>query len=171
MHVSLSALEKALRLVDDLAETDDPADFGERALPGLDRLIPCDSLSYNEIGPAPGRVVTCSHPAGLVTPVTLAVFAAYMHEHPLVTHHRATGDGSPVKISDFLSRERFHRLGLYAEFFRHLPVEHQLAVSLPSPDTPDCRHCPQPQQRRFQRGRPRPSRCPARAADDRPGAC
>ena len=26
MHVSLSALEKALRLVDDLAETDDPAD-------------------------------------------------------------------------------------------------------------------------------------------------
>jgi hypothetical protein len=31
MHVSLSALEKALRLVDDLAETDDPADFGERA--------------------------------------------------------------------------------------------------------------------------------------------
>ena len=80
-------------------------------------------------------MVTCSHPAGLVTPVTLAVFAAHVHEHPLVTHYRATGDGSPVKISDFLSRERFHRLGLYAEFFRHLPVEHQLAVSLPSPDT------------------------------------
>ena len=135
MHVSLSALEKALRLVDDLAETDDPADFGERALPGLDRLIRCDSLTYNEIGPAPSRVVTCSYPADLVTPATLAVFAAYVHEHPLVAHYRATGDGSPVKISDFLSRERFHRLGLYAEFFRHLPVEHQLAVSLPSPDT------------------------------------
>ena len=52
-----------------------------------------------------------------------------------MTYYRATGDGSPVKISDFLSRERSHRLGLYAEFFRHLPVEHQLAVSLPSPDT------------------------------------
>ncbi len=38
MHVSLSALEKELRLVDDLAETEDPADFGERALPGLGRL-------------------------------------------------------------------------------------------------------------------------------------
>ena len=135
MHVSLSALEKALRLVDDLAETDDPADFGERALPGLDRLIRCDSLTYNEIGPAPSRVVTCAYPADLVTPATLAAFAAYVHEHPLVAHYRATGDGSPVKISDFLSRERFHRLGLYAEFFRHLPVEHQLAVGLPSPDT------------------------------------
>ena len=84
MHVSLSALEKALRLVDDMAETDDPADFGERALPGLDRLIRCDSLTYNEIGPSPGRVVTCSYPADLVTPATLAVFAAYVHEHPLV---------------------------------------------------------------------------------------
>jgi DNA-binding CsgD family transcriptional regulator len=133
VHVSLSALEKALRLVDDLAETDDPADFGERALPGLGRLIRCDSLTYKEIGPAPGRVVT--YPADLVTPATLAVFAAYVHEHPLVAHYRATGDGSPVKISDFLSQERFHRLGLYAEFFRHLPVEYQLAVSLPSPDT------------------------------------
>ena len=80
-------------------------------------------------------MVTCAYPADLVTPVTLAVFAAHVHEHPLVTHYRATGDSSPVKISDFLSRERFHRLGLYAEFFRHLPVEHQLAVGLPSPDT------------------------------------
>ena len=34
-------------------------------------------------------------------------------------------------ISDFLTRQRFHRLGLYAEFFRAIPVEHQIAVSLP----------------------------------------
>jgi DNA-binding CsgD family transcriptional regulator len=135
MHVSLTALGKALALVDDLAETDDPADFGARALPGLDRLIRCDSLSYSEIGPAPGQVVTCAHPAELVTSASLAAFAAHVHEHPLVRYHRATGDGSPVKISDFLSQDRFHRLGLYAEFFRHRPVEHQLAVSLPSPDT------------------------------------
>ena len=80
-------------------------------------------------------MVTCAYPANLVTPVTPAVFAAHVHEHPLVTYYRATGDGSPVKISDFLSRERFRHLGLHAEFFLHLPIEHQLAVSLPSPDT------------------------------------
>jgi hypothetical protein len=51
------------------------------------------------------------------------------------TYYRATGDGSPVKISDFLSRECFHGLDLYAEFFQRLPVEHQLAVGLPGPDT------------------------------------
>ena len=37
-------------------------------------------------------------------------------------------------ISDFLTQQRFHRLGLYAEFFRAIPVEHQLAVSLPGPE-------------------------------------
>jgi DNA-binding CsgD family transcriptional regulator len=51
-----------------------------------------------------------------------------------VSHYRATGSGEPVMISDFLSRERFHRLGLYAEFFRGIPVEHQMAISLPGPD-------------------------------------
>ena len=81
----------------------------------------------SEIEPSPSRVVTRAYPADLVTPVTSAVFAAHVHEHPLVTYHRATGDGSAVKISAFLSRERSHRLGPYAEFFRHLPVEHQSA--------------------------------------------
>ena len=57
-----------------------------------------------------------------------------MHEHPLVDHCRHTGNGEPVKISDFLGRERFRRLGLYAEFFRPIPVEHQIAINLPSPD-------------------------------------
>ena len=37
-------------------------------------------------------------------------------------------------ISDFLTQQRFHRLGLYAEFFRGIPVEHQVAISLPGPD-------------------------------------
>jgi len=32
MHVSLSALESALRFVEDLADTDDPAHLGRRAL-------------------------------------------------------------------------------------------------------------------------------------------
>jgi hypothetical protein len=37
----------------------------------------------------------------------------------------------PLMISDFLSRERFHRLGVYTEFYRHVPVEHQIAIGLP----------------------------------------
>lgn len=135
MYVSLGALRQALQLVDGLAEIDNPADFGERVLPGVARLVGCDHLSYNEIGPPVARARFCGYPADLVAPASLAVFATHLHEHPLVNYYRATRDGSPVKISDFLSRERFHRLGLYADFFRYFPVEYQLAVSLPSPGT------------------------------------
>ncbi len=132
MHVSLSALETALRLVGDLEETEHPADFGARALPGLARLVSCDHLTYNEIGLAPGQTAYCLWPADMIPPVGLAVFAAHVHEHPLVNYYRVSGDGQPVRISDFLGREGFHRLGLYADFFRQFPVEHQLAVGLPS---------------------------------------
>ena len=132
MHVSLSALEKALRLVLDLAEMEPPAAFGERALPGLAQLVSCDHLTYNEIGLTSDQMEYNSWPAAMTPPVGLTVFAAYVHEHPLVNYYRDTGDGQPIRISDFLGRERFPRLGLYTEFFRHFPVEHQLALALPS---------------------------------------
>jgi hypothetical protein len=41
---------------------------------------------------------------------------------------------SRPRISDFLSQERFHRLGVYAEFYRQVPVEHQIAIGLPPSD-------------------------------------
>jgi DNA-binding CsgD family transcriptional regulator len=132
MHVSLSALEKALQFVLDLAEMEHPAAFGERALPGLAQLVSCDHLTYNELGLTSDQMEYNSWPADMTPPVGLTVFAAHVHEHPLVNYYRTTGDGQPIRISDFLGRERFHRLGLYAEFFRYFPVEHQLAIALPS---------------------------------------
>jgi DNA-binding CsgD family transcriptional regulator len=104
MYVSLETLQRAVSLVDSLAELDDPDGFAAIVLPGLAGLVDCDVLTYNEIGPAPGQT-------------------SY-----------ATGSGEPVMISDFLSRDRFHRLGIYAEFFRGISVEHQIAVSLPGPN-------------------------------------
>src|SRR5215472_18440534 len=135
VHVSLSVLESALRLVDDLAETDDPADLGRRALPGLDRLVPSDVLTYNEIDPGAGQVAYSAYPEDVVfSPGIIAAFEAHMHENPLVGHLETSGDGSPAMISDFLSQERFHRLGVYTEFYRHVPVEYQLAIGLPKTD-------------------------------------
>ena len=135
MHVSLSALENALRFADDLAETDDPADLGRRALPGLDRLVPSDVLSYHELGPEPGQLAFSVYPEDVVfSPDMVAAFAAHMHGNPLVEHLEATGDGSPMMISDFLTQERFHRLGVYTEFYRHVPVEYQIAIGLPRTD-------------------------------------
>jgi DNA-binding CsgD family transcriptional regulator len=135
VHVSLSMLESALQFVEDVADTDDPADLGRRALPGLDRLVRADLLTYNELGLGSGQVSYSAYPEDVVfSPDSMAAFAAHMHENPLITHLQATGDGSPVKISDFLSQERFHRLGVYTEFYRQVPVEHQIAFGLPPSD-------------------------------------
>jgi DNA-binding CsgD family transcriptional regulator len=133
MYVPLETLQQAVLLVDGLAELENPADFAGIALPGLAALVGCDVLTYNEIGPVPGQTNYADYPSGALAPETQAVFAAHVHEHPLVNYYRMTGRGEPVKISDFLSRQRFHQLGLYADFFRRIPVEHQIAVSLPAP--------------------------------------
>ena len=134
MYVSLETLRRAVSLVDSRAELDDPDGFAAIVLPGLAGLLGCDVATYNEIGPAPGQTSYADYPVGALDPATRAVFAAHVHEHPLVNHYRATGSGQPVMISDFLSPDRFHRLGIYAEFFRGIPVEHQVALSLPGPD-------------------------------------
>ena len=133
MYVTLTGLKQVLLLVDSLGELDDPAGFADIALPSLAGLVGCDSLSFNEIGPEPGQVGVAAHPRDFVSPACVATFAAFAHEHPLVAHYRATGDEQPAKISDFLSQQRFHRLGLYAEVFRFIPVEYQIAFSLPGP--------------------------------------
>jgi DNA-binding CsgD family transcriptional regulator len=133
MYVSLETLRRAVGLVDRLAELDDPAGFAGIVLPGLAALVGCDVITYNEIGPALGETRYADYPAGALDPATQPAFAAYVHEHPLINHYSATGSGEPVMISDFLTQQRFHRLGLYAEFFRGIPVEHQMAISLPGP--------------------------------------
>ena len=75
------------------------------------------------------------HPSGALDPATQAVFAAHVHEHPLVNHYRATGSGEPVMISDFLQpRPNYTPSAFFAEFFHGISVEHQIAISLPGPD-------------------------------------
>ena len=134
MRVPLEIVRRAVLLVDGLAELDDPAGFADVVLPGLAALVGCEMLSYNEIGPAAGQVRYCGYPAGVLAVVDQAMFAAHVHQHPLVNYYRRTGGNEPVKISDFLSRQQLHRTGLYAEFFRRVSVEHQIAIRLPGAD-------------------------------------
>jgi DNA-binding CsgD family transcriptional regulator len=133
MQVPLEMARRAVSLVGGLADLEHPDGFAELVLPGLDRLIGSDVLTYNEVSPT-AQVRYADYPAGALDPATQAIFEAHVHEHPLISHYRATGSGAAVKISDFLSQRQFHRLGLYAEFYRPIPVEHQIAISMLCPD-------------------------------------
>lgn len=96
----------------------------------LPMLVRADIRSFDEMDRRRGRARAVVEPAGLKTRENHSLFERHLHEHPLVNHYHRTNDHRVLKISDFLSRRRFRRLGLYNEFFRPLGVEHQIALNL-----------------------------------------
>jgi DNA-binding CsgD family transcriptional regulator len=57
MYVSLETLQRAVSLVDRLAELDDPDGFAAIVLPGLAGLLGCDVATDNESLPGPDETV------------------------------------------------------------------------------------------------------------------
>jgi DNA-binding CsgD family transcriptional regulator len=105
--------------------------FEAHILSTLPSVVASEHASYNEINPRAGHYSGISAPP--VAPRLLEAFTRHMPEHPLIAHYARTADGRTLKISDFLSAQRFHRLGLYSEFFRQMRIEHQIAFVLPAP--------------------------------------
>jgi len=136
LYISLQTLRRVSQFVDSLADVDDPAQADDVILPGLASLVSCEVVVYNEIGldPAQGQIRTADHPAGWLAQADMAAFMAHVHEHPLINYINETGDDEPVKISDLLSRQQFHDLGIYSDFFRPIRVEHQIGFNLPPHD-------------------------------------
>lgn len=99
-------------------------------LPVFDfEVVPCDIISYDMIDFRTANDTWMARPSGAIPP---ELVPAYRHigQHPLVAYQQQTGESRAVKISDFVTGRQFHRLELYNEFFRHLPVEYQMAVGI-----------------------------------------
>lgn len=121
----------------------------------ISKAIPCNVIAYNKIDPLNQQFVYHQLPQGYVSPEDAAVYETYMHEHPcinvlypsyMVEHpfkksienrlgraqpsYIRHPEGAAIKISDLLTNNQFHRLGLYNEFFRKCDVEFQIAVPL-----------------------------------------
>lgn len=108
--------------------------FAHHMIAGLPALVGSDYTSYNEVDVRAGRNRGIVNPPQ-VEPRLQETFNRHISEHPLIAHYARTRDARAVKISDFLSRDQFHRLGLYCEFFRSLDIEYQMAFALPGPAT------------------------------------
>jgi DNA-binding CsgD family transcriptional regulator len=132
MYVSLATLRRATQLIDGLGDPDQIENPAELILAGVADLVGCDIATYNEIGFLPDHLgYYAEYPLGSLDPASITVFQEHLHEHPLLANYRAPSTTDPARISDFLNRQQFHRLGIYSEFFRHIPVEHQIAFSMP----------------------------------------
>ena len=122
-------------LVDGLAELyrPDGGDFPARVVRVMAGLAAADHCSYNHFG-ASGLLGVHVEPAGVgAFPGAASVFERHIGEHPVLVHHRATGTGHALRISDFLSDRQFRELGLYREFYWHTGTNYQLAFSVPAP--------------------------------------
>jgi len=130
-----SDLDRVLRFVGEIAAVERLSEFPVRVLDGLRDLIPCDLIGYNEINHAHGQALMVLDPPSLDRSGLEGqrAFQRLAEQHPVLRYHARTGDGRALKISDFLSRDEFHRLDLYAESFRLIGAEDQLALGLPSP--------------------------------------
>ena len=108
------------------------AEFRQGILKVLRRAVPCDFASYNEVAYEPSQTWGTLEPLDYLPRLDVQLFAELAHEHPVLEYIRRTRDGSPRRISDFLTDEQFQQTELYRRFYRPLGVTSQVAFTLPS---------------------------------------
>jgi DNA-binding CsgD family transcriptional regulator len=133
-------MEATLGFLREGAAVTGPDPFPSRLLDVLRGLVPSDFVAYSELEErgrrvvayeacARGREIDASQPDQELLPA----FWQFLHEHPVCAYQARTGDLTAHKFSDFVTRGQWHRLGIYAEYFRFYGVEERLVVGFPTP--------------------------------------
>jgi DNA-binding CsgD family transcriptional regulator len=117
-----------LQLVADVCGLLDIGEFRHGLLDALDRALPSDYVSLNEVGPTPDTVTVLMRPE--VDAKYYPVWREHAHENPLLQRYLRTRDGRAYRFSDVIAPADLRRLALYRELYRPLGVEHQLAFAL-----------------------------------------
>ncbi len=110
--------------------------FARQAIAALLRVVPARFGSYNEIDRGATRIRYVVEPGEAQVPNLELSASQYRHEQPMLAHYLRTGDGSPRKLSDFLTRQQLHRLRIYNENYRRAGVEYQVTLMLKSLQRP-----------------------------------
>src|ERR1700730_3342993 len=96
-----SAEARLLALIGDVLGLLELSELREGLLVALDRAVPSDWVSINEIGPTPADMYSVVRPA---LPERLhATWAEHGHENPLIARFARTRDTRPYRFSDVVS--------------------------------------------------------------------
>ena len=117
-----------LELVGDVMGVLDIGEFRRGLLTSLQRAVPSDWVSINEV--TPDRVFAITEPD--LDQAWLDLFTELAHENPLYQRYLHTGDGRSYRFSDVTTREELEATELYRRFYEPLGVRHQIAFTLPS---------------------------------------
>jgi DNA-binding CsgD family transcriptional regulator len=95
----------------------------------LPALIPADVTVFGMANPRAQTLSAVENPR-LTSAADLDTFMRLTGEgsNPPLEYYAMTGDPEARRMSDFVTRQQFHRLPIYTDFYRRLRVEFQLAV-------------------------------------------
>jgi DNA-binding CsgD family transcriptional regulator len=127
--VALSPSSQVLAIVADVQGLLDLDDLRHGLLGALNRALPSEYVSLNDVGPDADSVAVIMRPA--MSAAWVQRFGRLAHENPLVRRYVATQDGRAYRFSDVVSRDELHALAIYRDLYALLGVEHQMAFTLP----------------------------------------
>jgi DNA-binding CsgD family transcriptional regulator len=127
---TLTDTQLILELVGEAHGFEDLGQFRSGVLELLNRMVPCEWASYNEVAAEPEETFVVAIPE--IPEHLVSIFSKLAHENPLLIRIRRTGDGRPYRFSDVIAQQAFHGLALYQEVYRPLGVESQIAFTLPA---------------------------------------
>jgi DNA-binding CsgD family transcriptional regulator len=126
MRLAQSDLNAILRFLSDADASGAEEAYGPAVLAHLRALIPCDHVGHEQADVAARRFTDPE------APLYVADDAVYWAFGPCsITEYRLrTGDASAVRMSDLISRRRYHEQPLYHEYFAPRGIDHFLELGL-----------------------------------------
>jgi DNA-binding CsgD family transcriptional regulator len=129
-RLRLADLQRISVVLKDLYELADISAFRQRLLSSVPPLVPTDRVSVVELNPRLRQVSGESAPGGALEGDRLRLTRQYAGQSPMLKGYER-GDGSAIKLSDFVTRRQLHQSAYYTEYLRKLDAEHLMAKGLP----------------------------------------
>jgi DNA-binding CsgD family transcriptional regulator len=126
----LTASDKVLDMIGEVQGMLELDELIDGLLAAIQRNVPSDFVSLNDIGPDTDRVIAVVMPQ---PPEHLyRLFGEFAFQNPLMLRYMQTLDGRPYRFSDVTTPEALHELDLYQQVYAPMEVEHQMAFTLPA---------------------------------------
>ena len=125
--------ERALRFVADAESLGVDEPFAPEVLEELGKLVPTETLTYQEQDRVRERVRSTTRRRGEDWDAAAAGVSYWeiAAEHPVCSRHNK-GEFQALKLSDFLALRQLRSSRIYAVWFNPVDVERELAVAIPS---------------------------------------
>lgn len=132
-HLSSHDVRDAQALIQVAYSAKGSPHFVEPVVEGLARLVPGELVGYDERELLSQRQLVGIEAPAIARPVEVTnAVSTFCGEYPLSMRRRHTATGA-LKISDFLSPTRLHRLDYYNHALRPLGIEYQMRLWLSAP--------------------------------------